>query len=144
MMTSAMVAQVKRGQLVYDPYVGTGSMLIAAAHFGAIVVGADIDARVIRIGKTDKVGAVLWGTQSGCLSAEKLGLASSKTLCPSPQTSLCCRSAHLRSPAGGETSEPLDELRRLPSGTASWPAARRCTHHAFQARHQAQDVVIRS
>ena len=29
-----------------DPYAGTGSILIAAAAFGAQVVGADIDVRV--------------------------------------------------------------------------------------------------
>lgn len=28
-------AQAGRGRLVYDPFVGTGSVLVAAAHFGA-------------------------------------------------------------------------------------------------------------
>ena len=43
--------QVQRGCLVLDPFVGTGSMLVAAAAVGAITLGADIDMRVIRIGK---------------------------------------------------------------------------------------------
>ncbi|KAL6139270.1 hypothetical protein ACLB2K_064547 [Fragaria x ananassa] len=39
------------GKLVYDPFVGTGSILIAAAHYGAMTMGADIDIRVVRDGK---------------------------------------------------------------------------------------------
>lgn len=31
-------AMVKPGKLVYDPFVGTGSILIAAAHFGAMTM----------------------------------------------------------------------------------------------------------
>jgi len=42
--------QVRRGGLVLDPFVGTGSILIPAAHLGAHTIGADIDARVIKIG----------------------------------------------------------------------------------------------
>lgn len=34
--------------LVLDPFVGTGSLLIPPAHFGAIVTGCDIDIRVIK------------------------------------------------------------------------------------------------
>ncbi|KAL5787677.1 hypothetical protein ACOSP7_004626 [Xanthoceras sorbifolium] len=44
-------ALVKPGKLVYDPFVGTGSILVAAAHFGAITMGADIDIRVVRDGR---------------------------------------------------------------------------------------------
>ncbi|CAA2959026.1 tRNA (guanine(10)-N2)-methyltransferase homolog [Olea europaea var. sylvestris] len=44
-------AQVRTGKLVYDPFVGTGSILIAAAHFGAMTMGADIDIRVVRDGR---------------------------------------------------------------------------------------------
>ncbi|KAG8742733.1 hypothetical protein FRC10_001007 [Ceratobasidium sp. 414] len=36
------------GKLVYDPFVGTGSMLYTAAHFGALVFGSDIDGRQMR------------------------------------------------------------------------------------------------
>ncbi|MQL85975.1 hypothetical protein Taro_018500 [Colocasia esculenta] len=39
------------GKLIYDPFVGTGSILIAAAHFGAMTMGADIDIRVVRDGR---------------------------------------------------------------------------------------------
>jgi tRNA (guanine10-N2)-methyltransferase len=47
----ATQALVQPGQLVYDPFVGTGSILIAAAHFGALTMGADIDIRVVRDGR---------------------------------------------------------------------------------------------
>ncbi|KAF9406510.1 hypothetical protein HW555_013153 [Spodoptera exigua] len=36
-------AQVKLGDMVLDPFVGSGSLLVAAAHFGAYVWGSDID-----------------------------------------------------------------------------------------------------
>ncbi|RWW84888.1 hypothetical protein BHE74_00006483 [Ensete ventricosum] len=39
------------GKVVYDPFVGTGSILVAAAHFGAMTMGADIDIRVVRDGR---------------------------------------------------------------------------------------------
>ncbi|XP_021713615.1 tRNA (guanine(10)-N2)-methyltransferase homolog [Chenopodium quinoa] len=39
------------GKFVYDPFVGTGSILVAAAHFGAMTMGADIDIRVVRDGR---------------------------------------------------------------------------------------------
>mmetsp|Transcript_22265 Transcript_22265/g.56648 ORF Transcript_22265/g.56648 Transcript_22265/m.56648 type:complete len:486 (-) Transcript_22265:551-2008(-) len=52
-------AQVRRSQLVLDPYVGTGSIAVAAAHHGAHVMGADIDVRVVRMGKTDAQGRTL-------------------------------------------------------------------------------------
>lgn len=35
---------------MYDPFVGTGSILVAATHFGAVTLGADIDIRVVRDG----------------------------------------------------------------------------------------------
>ena len=41
---------------MYDPFVGTGGVLLAAAHHGAATLGSDIDMRVIRLGKTDKAG----------------------------------------------------------------------------------------
>eukprot|EP01018_Ginkgo_biloba_P019233 Gb_06194 [translate_table: standard] len=44
-------ALVRPGKLVYDPFVGTGSILVAAAHFGAMTMGADIDIRVVRDGR---------------------------------------------------------------------------------------------
>lgn len=36
-------AKVKNGDLVFDPFVGTGSLLVAAACFGGYGIGADID-----------------------------------------------------------------------------------------------------
>ncbi|XP_075976172.1 tRNA (guanine(10)-N(2))-methyltransferase TRMT11 [Anticarsia gemmatalis] len=36
-------AQVRRADLVLDPFVGSGSLLVPAAHFGAHVWGSDID-----------------------------------------------------------------------------------------------------
>ena len=41
------MAQVKQHSLVYDPFVGTGSLLVGAAHFGASVLGADLDYNLI-------------------------------------------------------------------------------------------------
>ena len=42
--------QVDKGHFVYDPFVGTGSILVAAAHHGAHTFGADIDIRIVRDG----------------------------------------------------------------------------------------------
>lgn len=50
--------QVKKDDLVYDPFVGTGSILVAAAHLGACTIGADIDMRVVRDGKLGSDGQV--------------------------------------------------------------------------------------
>ncbi|KAF5286599.1 hypothetical protein FQR65_LT12508 [Abscondita terminalis] len=36
-------AQVKQGDFVLDPFVGSGSLLVAAAYFGGYVIGSDID-----------------------------------------------------------------------------------------------------
>lgn len=44
-------ALIKPGKFVYDPFVGTGSILVAATHFGAITLGEDIDLRVVRDGR---------------------------------------------------------------------------------------------
>lgn len=43
--------QVRRGHLVLDPYLGTGSILVAAAQRGAATMGTDIDARVVMRGR---------------------------------------------------------------------------------------------
>ena len=43
-LVAANVAQVRRGALVLDPFAGTGSLLLAAAHLGAVCFGADVDA----------------------------------------------------------------------------------------------------
>lgn len=36
------------GKIMYDPFVGTGSLLYSVAHWGAYVLGSDIDARQFR------------------------------------------------------------------------------------------------
>lgn len=41
------MAQVKRNHLVYDPFVGSGGLLVGAAHFEAYVMGADLDYNLI-------------------------------------------------------------------------------------------------
>ncbi|XP_038655687.1 tRNA (guanine(10)-N2)-methyltransferase homolog isoform X2 [Scyliorhinus canicula] len=40
-------AKVGANDLVFDPFVGTGSLLVACAHFGAYVCGTDIDYNII-------------------------------------------------------------------------------------------------
>lgn len=44
----ANLAKVSPGDLVYDPFCGSGSIAIACAHFGANVMGSDLDQRVLR------------------------------------------------------------------------------------------------
>ncbi|KRT83661.1 methyltransferase [Oryctes borbonicus] len=36
-------AQIHPGDIILDPFVGSGSLLVAAAHFGGYVLGTDID-----------------------------------------------------------------------------------------------------
>uniref|UniRef100_A0A3B5B7J2 tRNA (guanine(10)-N(2))-methyltransferase TRMT11 n=1 Tax=Stegastes partitus TaxID=144197 RepID=A0A3B5B7J2_9TELE len=40
-------ARVKENDLIFDPFVGTGSLLVACSHFGAYVCGTDIDYNTI-------------------------------------------------------------------------------------------------
>ncbi|CAH0723983.1 unnamed protein product, partial [Brenthis ino] len=40
-------AQVTTGNIMLDPFVGSGSLLVAAAHFGAYVWGSDIDFMIL-------------------------------------------------------------------------------------------------
>uniref|UniRef100_A0AAY4E7U6 tRNA (guanine(10)-N(2))-methyltransferase TRMT11 n=1 Tax=Denticeps clupeoides TaxID=299321 RepID=A0AAY4E7U6_9TELE len=48
-------AKVKAEDIVYDPFVGTGSLLVACSHFGAYVCGTDIDYNTIHgIGKASR------------------------------------------------------------------------------------------
>lgn len=42
------LALVKSGMMVLDPFVGTGSILVALGHFGAMCMGTDIDIRVLK------------------------------------------------------------------------------------------------
>ncbi|CAD6569288.1 MAG: hypothetical protein TREMPRED_005174 [Tremellales sp. Tagirdzhanova-0007] len=45
------------GKIIYDPFVGTGSLLYPCAHWGALVLGSDIDGRQMR-GKAKGNGLV--------------------------------------------------------------------------------------
>ena len=47
-LVTANMALAAPGKLFFDPFVGTGSFLVAAAHFGALTLGADIDPRSFR------------------------------------------------------------------------------------------------
>jgi len=53
-------ALLKAGDVVYDPFVGTGSLAVACAHFNAYTIGSDIDWRVLhgqtRAAKSDIFG----------------------------------------------------------------------------------------
>lgn len=65
-LVQAGMALAGPGKLIYDPFVGTGSLLLAAAALGATTLGSDIDARAIR-GKVDhgKIGIVRSAEQYG-------------------------------------------------------------------------------
>ncbi|KAG7098852.1 hypothetical protein E1B28_000755 [Marasmius oreades] len=52
------------GKVIYDPFMGTGSMAYPTAYFGAHVYGSDIDGRQMR-GKGDVSGVVRAASQYG-------------------------------------------------------------------------------
>lgn len=47
-LISCNIGQVMPGKLIYDPFTGTGSFLVAGAFFGAYPIGTDIDPRSLR------------------------------------------------------------------------------------------------
>lgn len=47
-LVTANLAHCGKGKIMYDPFAGTGSFLVAGAHFGALTVGSDIDGRLIK------------------------------------------------------------------------------------------------
>lgn len=47
-LVTANLALAGPGKIAYDPFVGTGSFPLACAHFGACVLGSDLDGRSIR------------------------------------------------------------------------------------------------
>ncbi|KAJ3304742.1 hypothetical protein HDV03_002427 [Kappamyces sp. JEL0829] len=47
-LITANLALAKPGAVIIDPFVGTGSFLVACSHFGAFTLGSDIDGRKIR------------------------------------------------------------------------------------------------
>jgi len=56
-MIISNMASVKDSDLVFDPFVGTGSLLVACAHHGAYIVGTDIDYNLLLgIGKSSRAG----------------------------------------------------------------------------------------
>ncbi|KZT29058.1 tRNA guanosine-2'-O-methyltransferase [Neolentinus lepideus HHB14362 ss-1] len=60
------------GKVIYDPFMGTGSMAYTTAYFGAQVFGSDIDGRQMR-GKGDQPGIIRAASQYG-VSSRILGL----------------------------------------------------------------------
>ena len=57
-MIMANMACARPGTLTCDPFVGTGSLLISAAHFGSYVIGADISYKILHAqGKSSRRGA---------------------------------------------------------------------------------------
>lgn len=47
-LISCNIGQADLGKIVYDPFNGTGSFLVAAAYFGSLTFGSDIDVRMLR------------------------------------------------------------------------------------------------
>ena len=41
------MSKVKENQIVFDPFVGSGSLLVSSAHYGAHVIGAELDFNVL-------------------------------------------------------------------------------------------------
>ncbi|CAK9439087.1 uncharacterized protein LODBEIA_P33110 [Lodderomyces beijingensis] len=46
-LVTCNLAHVLPDQIVYDPFAGTGSFLVAAAGYGALTIGSDIDGRTL-------------------------------------------------------------------------------------------------
>jgi tRNA (guanine10-N2)-methyltransferase len=51
-LITANMAHASPGKIFFDPFMGTGGLPLACAHFGAMAFGSDIDGRSIR-GKKD-------------------------------------------------------------------------------------------
>ncbi|VDK75488.1 unnamed protein product [Litomosoides sigmodontis] len=55
----ANVAKVDVGSVILDPFCGTGGLLLAAAHFGAAVLGCEINYQIARaLGRSSRAGVV--------------------------------------------------------------------------------------
>ncbi|KAL8376978.1 hypothetical protein RB595_007894 [Gaeumannomyces hyphopodioides] len=74
-LVTANIALAAPGRLFYDPFVGTGSFPVAAAQWGALAWGSDIDGRAVRGDERGDAGRTLRGNfaQYGLLA----GLADS-------------------------------------------------------------------
>eukprot|EP01062_Namystynia_karyoxenos_P060438 TRINITY_DN52023_c0_g1_i1.p1 TRINITY_DN52023_c0_g1~~TRINITY_DN52023_c0_g1_i1.p1 ORF type:complete len:597 (+),score=186.64 TRINITY_DN52023_c0_g1_i1:73-1791(+) len=68
-------ARVRKGAWVWDPFCGTGSTLVSAAHFGAAVWGSDLDGRSLG---TPEKGILSNCKQYGFTPAELMRLDISK------------------------------------------------------------------
>ncbi|CAI7630807.1 unnamed protein product [Penicillium bialowiezense] len=64
-LVTANMALAAPGKLFFDPFVGTGSFIVCAAHFGALTMGADIDGRSFRGKDQGKLGVFENFTQYG-------------------------------------------------------------------------------
>ena len=51
---------------MYDPFVGTGSLLVGAAALGAATLGADMDIRIVREGELCSHQWPLWHWLAHC------------------------------------------------------------------------------
>ncbi|ODQ77062.1 hypothetical protein BABINDRAFT_42226 [Babjeviella inositovora NRRL Y-12698] len=47
-LVSCNIGGVDKGKIMCDPFTGTGSFLVAAAHYGGIAFGSDIDVRALK------------------------------------------------------------------------------------------------
>lgn len=70
-LVTANMAHAAPGKIFFDPFVGTGSFCVAAAHYGALTVGSDIDPRSFR-GREKKKGELM----GLALNYEQYGLMS--------------------------------------------------------------------
>ncbi|KAI5839824.1 S-adenosyl-L-methionine-dependent methyltransferase [Morchella snyderi] len=80
-LITANLALSAPGKLVYDPFAGTGSFVVAAACFGALTWGSDIDGRQIR-GKPGGPGVKDNLAQYGLLARYADGFVSDLTNSP--------------------------------------------------------------
>ncbi len=53
-LVTCNLAQVRDGALIYDPFVGTGSFLLASGYFGGYTFGSDIDFLTLKGGRPGK------------------------------------------------------------------------------------------
>ena len=67
-LVMANQALAKPGALIYDPFVGTGSLMITCAEFGAFTVGSDIDGRQIRGTAGFRKGSMVFKLVSSSMS----------------------------------------------------------------------------
>ena len=75
-----------------DPFVGTGSCLVPAAHLGAYTIGTDIDVRVIKLGEWLVVQQLeLNGTCAACSCwSGGLRCAVARGMCQAGRRHTCC------------------------------------------------------